>query len=97
MRIAAAQTHPAWLDPARTTSIVADWIGRAAADDVRKAYDPFMADSQEIVKALSIDTSSAAVPGLKPVMSRAAANGKTLKDKLGVLRAELNKLQTGAK
>jgi hypothetical protein len=69
---------------------------RAAADDVRKAYDPFMADHQAIVKALSIDTSSAAVPGLKPVMSRATANGKVLKDKLGVLRAELNKLQTGA-
>ena len=30
MRIAAAQVHAAWLDPARTTEIVTDWIGRAA-------------------------------------------------------------------
>ena len=34
MRIAAAQTHPAWLDAARTTTVVTDWIGRAAAEDV---------------------------------------------------------------
>jgi len=33
-RIAAAQVHSAWLDSARTTGIVTDWIGRAAADDV---------------------------------------------------------------
>ena len=34
MRIAAAQTHPAWLDPVRTADIVADWIGRAAREGV---------------------------------------------------------------
>lgn len=34
MRIAAAQVHPAWLDPARGTTIVADWIGRAADEGV---------------------------------------------------------------
>jgi nitrilase len=34
MRIAAAQTHPAWLDPIRTTAIVTDWIGRAAGEGV---------------------------------------------------------------
>jgi nitrilase len=34
MRIAAAQTHPAWLDPTRTTTIVTDWIGRAADEEV---------------------------------------------------------------
>ena len=33
-RIAAAQAHSAWLDSARTTGIVTDWIGRAAADGV---------------------------------------------------------------
>lgn len=34
MRIAAAQLHPAWLDTPRTTSIVTDWIGRAATEGV---------------------------------------------------------------
>lgn len=34
MRIAAAQTHPAWLDPARGTNVVTDWIGRAAREGV---------------------------------------------------------------
>jgi nitrilase len=34
MRVAAAQTHPAWLDAGRTAEIVADWIGRAAREDV---------------------------------------------------------------
>jgi nitrilase len=34
MRIAAAQVHPAWLDTPKTTSIVTDWIGRAADEGV---------------------------------------------------------------
>lgn len=34
MRIAAAQAHPAWLDPDRGTELVVDWIGRAAAERV---------------------------------------------------------------
>jgi nitrilase len=34
MRIAAAQAHPAWLDPTRGTTIVTDWIGRAAREGV---------------------------------------------------------------
>jgi nitrilase len=34
MRIAAAQVHPAWLDPARGTTIVTDWIGKAADEGV---------------------------------------------------------------
>ncbi len=34
MRIAAAQIHPAWGDPAATTERIVEWIGRAAADGV---------------------------------------------------------------
>ena len=34
MRIAAAQTHSAWLDRSASTDVVIDWIGRAAADRV---------------------------------------------------------------
>ncbi len=34
MRIAAAQVHPAWLDPTRGTRIVTDWVGRAADEGV---------------------------------------------------------------
>jgi nitrilase len=32
MRVAAAQAHPAWLDPARGTELVTDWLARAAAE-----------------------------------------------------------------
>ena len=35
MRIAAAQTAPAWGDPAATAEIVTDWVGRAAAAGVQ--------------------------------------------------------------
>jgi nitrilase len=34
MRVAAAQAHPAWLDPARGTELVTDWLARAAAEEV---------------------------------------------------------------
>jgi nitrilase len=35
MRVAAAQAHPAWLDPAKGTEVVLDWIARAATDEVQ--------------------------------------------------------------
>jgi nitrilase len=34
MRIAAAQARPAWLDPARGTELVVDWLDRAAAEGI---------------------------------------------------------------
>jgi nitrilase len=34
VRVAAAQAHPAWLDPAKGTELVIDWIGRAADERV---------------------------------------------------------------
>jgi nitrilase len=34
MRVAAAQAHPAWLDPAAGTKLVVEWLGRAADDGV---------------------------------------------------------------
>jgi nitrilase len=34
MRVAAAQAHPAWLDPARGTELVTDWLARAAGEGV---------------------------------------------------------------
>jgi nitrilase len=34
MRVAAAQAHPAWLDPAQGTKLVADWLARASAAQV---------------------------------------------------------------
>ncbi len=34
MRIAAAQAHAPWLDTPRTTTIVTEWIGKAAREDV---------------------------------------------------------------
>jgi nitrilase len=34
VRVAAAQAHPAWLDPQRGTELVVDWVARAAAEQV---------------------------------------------------------------
>jgi nitrilase len=34
MRVAAAQAHPAWLDPEAGTKLVVDWLGRAAEEAV---------------------------------------------------------------
>ena len=68
---------------------------RATAQEARAAYDPFMARLQEIRKALSIDLSPNALPGLKPAMDQARTQGKTLKQKLAAMQGELDRILSG--
>jgi hypothetical protein len=68
---------------------------RSTAQEARAAYDPFMARLQEIRKALSIDLSPNALPGLKPAMQKANAQGQTLKQKLVAMQGELDRILSG--
>jgi hypothetical protein len=68
---------------------------RNAASSARDAYDPFLSDLKQIQKALEIDQSPAALPGLKPAFGKAHDDGATLKQRISALQAELNKIQTG--
>ena len=68
---------------------------KSAAGEVRAAYGPFLSSLQQIQKALAIDMSPAALPGLKPAMDKARADGATLKQKLAAVQAELDQMQAG--
>jgi chromosome segregation ATPase len=68
---------------------------RAAAQEARAAYTPFMATLQETRKALSIDMSPAALTGLKPAMENANKQGQTLKQKLAAMGSELDAMLGG--
>ena len=68
---------------------------RESAQAVREAYQPFIAQSKEIQRALSVDLSPAALPGLKPSMDKANAQGKTLKEKIAALQGELDRIAAG--
>jgi chromosome segregation ATPase len=68
---------------------------RKAGQEARAAYAPFLATLTEIRKALSIDMSSAALPGLKPAFENANKQGATLKQKLAAMDAELEAMLGG--
>ena len=68
---------------------------RSLADDARKAYDPFMKTNQDIIKALSIDLSPAAISGMSTVMDRATTEGQTLKTKLAAMQKALDNIANG--
>jgi len=68
---------------------------RTASQGARDAYQPYMAKLQEIQKALSIDLSPSAVPGLKPAIDAANVQGRTLKARLADVQAGLDRIQAG--
>ena len=68
---------------------------RAAAQEARAAYTPFMGTLQELRKALSSDMSPAALTGLKPAIGNANKQGATLKEKLGAMQKELDGMMSG--
>ena len=68
---------------------------RNSAQGVREAYQPFLAQLKEIQKALSVDLSPAALPGLKPSMEKANAQGQTLKQKIAEVKSELGDIAAG--
>jgi len=65
------------------------------AQDARKAYDPFLRGNQEIVKALSIDLSPAAISGLAPSMDRITEQGKALKEKISAMQHAMDNMANG--
>ena len=68
---------------------------RMYADDARKAYEPFLSDNKDIVKALSIDLSPAAINGLKGSMDGATAKGQALQQRLVALDHALGNMERG--
>lgn len=68
---------------------------RAAGQAARDAYDPFVAKLDEIQKTLSIDLTPQTVTSIRPVIDSARKDGQTLKDRLGALQAELNRIEAG--
>ena len=68
---------------------------RAAAEEARRAYDPFLRDQKEIQRALSIDLSPGALPGLKPAFDRARGDGESLKGKIAAVQKELDDMEAG--
>jgi hypothetical protein len=65
------------------------------AQDARKAFDPFLRENKEIVQALSVDLSPAAVSGLSATMDRAAADGKAVKQKISALERAMDNIAKG--
>ena len=68
---------------------------RSAGQDVRDAYDPFIAKLGEIEKALSINLTPATVNGIRPTLDQAQSDGRALKQKLSNLQEQLDRIQAG--
>lgn len=65
------------------------------AQDARKSYDVFLTDNQDIVKALSINLSGAAVQDLSGKMDRTAADGQALKQKIAAMQRGMDNIAKG--
>ena len=65
------------------------------SDDVRKAYEPFIASNKDLVQALSIDLSPAAVSALAASFDRVADDGTALDQKLWMLQRSLDNIANG--
>jgi hypothetical protein len=65
------------------------------AQDARNAYEPFLTDNQDIVKALSMNLSPAAVSGMASKFDRTAADGKTLKQKIAAMQRAMDNITKG--
>jgi hypothetical protein len=67
----------------------------ASAQNVKDAYDPFIADHRAIMQALGVNLSQATLASLKPVLDRTHADGKTLKAKIAVFQTDLDNIERG--
>jgi hypothetical protein len=65
------------------------------ADDVRKAYEPFMSGNKELLRALSVDISPAAVTSLSDAMDRVTADGAALQERIRAMQNALNNISDG--
>jgi hypothetical protein len=65
------------------------------ADDTRKAYGPFLTGNKDVVQALSLDLSPAAISSLSPSIDRVLLYGKELQQKLAAMQYALNNMANG--
>jgi hypothetical protein len=65
------------------------------ADDTRKAYGPFLTGNKDLVQALSLDMSPAAVASLSPAIDGVLLNGKQLQQSLALMQIALNNMANG--
>ena len=65
------------------------------AEDARKAYEPFLQGNKDVLQALSIDLTPAAVSSLSSAIDRIVADGKTLDDKLWSMEHALDNIANG--
>lgn len=65
---------------------------RDATAEVRKAYDPFMADLMDVQTFLANDLTQGGIDAVEGKAKSAAGKGKTLKDKIAALQKELDAL-----
>jgi hypothetical protein len=68
---------------------------RMYADDARKAYEPYLRRSKEIVQALAIDLSPATVKSLSPAIDSVMADGDALRLKLAAMQHALDNIANG--
>jgi hypothetical protein len=65
------------------------------AEDARKRFAPFLNGNKELVKALSIDLSPAAVAALGSSMDKVDADGRNLDERLMALQRGLDNIANG--
>lgn len=68
---------------------------RMYADDVKKAYLPFVQRNKEMVKALSIDLSPAAINSLSAAIDQVLSDGMNLKQKLAAMQHAMDNIANG--
>jgi len=68
---------------------------RMYADDVRKAYEPFLQGNKDMVQALSLDISPAAINSLSAGIDKVVASGKALDDKLWSMEHAMDNVANG--
>lgn len=65
------------------------------AQDVRTAYGPYLAGNKDIVQALSIDLSPAAIDSLAPSIDKVLRDGQSLQQKLQLMQRALDNIADG--
>jgi hypothetical protein len=68
---------------------------RMYADDVRKAYEPFLQGNKDMLQALSLDLSPAAITSLSEGIDKVVASGKALDDKLWSMEHAMDNVANG--
>jgi hypothetical protein len=68
---------------------------RMYADDVQKAYEPFLKRNKQMVDALSIDLSPAALSSLAPSINQITSDGAMLKQKLTAMQHAMDNIANG--